>query len=213
LRSSGGRERVEPREILRQGLDTLGLPSDEGTIAQFMTYLAELKKWNRAYSITALRDDMDVVVSHFLDSALYMAGLDESVRSVADIGSGGGFPGVPMRILRPELEVYLIEPNRKKASFLRSLLGRLGLRDVRVHESRMEQLSGITVDAVVTRALFSVHELYEGASGIVGEGGRLILSKGPKYEEELRELEIEYEVLDIALPFSDAVRHIIILKT
>ena len=203
---------MELKELLRQGLDGLGLPSGDDTIALFMLYLDELKKWNRAYSITAIRDDRDVVVSHFLDSALYIAGLDESVRSLADMGSGGGFPGVPLRILRPELEVHLVEPNRKKASFLRTLTGRLGLRDVRVHESRMEQLSGITVDAVVTRALFSVRELYDGASGIVREGGRLVLSKGLKYEEELRELDMEYEVFDLALPFSDAIRHIIVIR-
>lgn len=203
---------MEHKELLRQGLETLGLPFDEDTLSKFMTYLGELKKWNRAHSITAIREDREVIVSHFLDSALYTAGLDESVRSLADIGSGGGFPGVPLRILRPDLEVHLVEPNRKKAAFLRTLTGRLGLRDVRVHECRMEQLDDIKVDALVTRALFSARELYDGASGIIREGGRLVLSKGQKYEEELGELDMKYEVIDIALPFSDAIRHIIVIR-
>lgn len=204
---------METSEILRQGLENLSLKNDEDTIALFMRYLAELKKWNRAYSITSIRDDQDVVVSHFLDSALYLRGLDESVASVADIGSGGGFPGVPLKILRPDLHVHLVEPNRKKASFLRTLSGRLGLSGVTVHEKRMEQLSGIKVDALVTRALFSVKELKEGATSLLSEGGRLVLSKGAKYEEELRGLDFKYEVLDLDLPFSEATRHIIVIRT
>jgi len=203
---------MEPRETLRKGLDTLGLPCDEATVARFMAYLAELKKWNRAYSITSIRDDHEVVVSHFLDSALYLRGLQDSVGSVADIGSGGGFPGVPIKILSPELDVHLVEPNRKKASFLRTLTGRLGLSGVTVHEMRMEQLRGIRFDALVTRALFSVRELREGATPILNEGGRLVLSKGPKYEEELRGLDFQYEVLDMELPFSGALRHIIVIR-
>jgi len=205
-------ETMGPSETLRQGLEKLGLPSDGDTLEHFDRYLSELKKWNRAYSITSIREDREVVINHFLDSALYLMAMDDNVRSLADIGSGGGFPGVPVKILRPELEVHLVEPNRKKASFLRMLSGRLGLNGVTVHEKRMEQLSGILVDAAVTRALFSATELYESASGIVSDGGRLVLSKGPKYEEELRDVSFMYEVLDIALPFSDALRHLIIIR-
>ena len=205
-------ETVGPRETLRQGLEKLGLPSDRDTLGLFDLYLSELKKWNRAYSITSIRDDREIAINHFLDSALYLVGLDDSVRSLADIGSGGGFPGVPVKILRPELEVHLVEPTGKKATFLRTLTGRLGLHGVTVHDKRVEQLSGVIVDAAVTRALFSVREFYDAASHTVREGGRFVLSKGPRYEEELRDVGLRYEVMDAALPFSDALRHIIVIR-
>ena len=201
-----------PRELLIKGLEQLSEKCGEGAEAMFMRYLAELKKWNRVFSITAIRDDRDVVINHFLDSALYLKGLDSGVASIADIGSGGGFPGIPMKILRPDLEVCLVEPSRKKASFLRTLTGRLGLSGVTVIEKRMEDLSGVRVNALVTRALFSVKELREGALPLLYDGGRLVLSKGARYKEELRGLDFDYEVLDIDLPFSDATRHIIVIR-
>ena len=202
---------MEPRETLSEGLKSLALPADEGTLDLFDRYLSELKKWNKAYSITSIREDRQVVISHFLDSALYLQGLDD-VQSLADIGSGGGFPGVVLKILRPELGMHLVEPNRKKATFLRMLVGRLSLKGVTVHECRMEDMDGVLVDAAVTRALFSVREFYEGTDALVREGGCLVLSKGPKYKEELEGVEFGYEVMDIELPFSDAVRHIIVIR-
>ena len=203
---------MDNRELLIDGLGKLGVSASDKAIEKFMLYLAELKKWNRTYSITSIKDDRDVIVSHFLDSAIYLKGLDASVTSVADIGSGGGFPGIPLKILRPELEMHLVEPTGKKVSFLQSMAVRLKLDNVTVHNKRMEQCDTLSVDAAVTRALFNAQEFCQKARMVVRQGGRIVLSKGPKYEAELAGVDFKYEVTDVELPFSEATRHIIVIS-
>jgi 16S rRNA (guanine527-N7)-methyltransferase len=197
---------TDPREVLLQGIEALGLTCDEAQAGLFMTYLSELKKWNRAYSLTSIRDDRGIVIKHFLDSLLYLKALPSEMGSLADIGAGAGFPGLPIKILRPELRLYLVEPVQKKAAFLRSTVRRLGLEGVEVLAQRVEDVSGFQVDACVTRALFAVAEFYETSRHIVLPGGVLVLSKGPKVEEELRETPIACETLEVVLPFEGAVR-------
>lgn len=212
MRKTDARKTPAPDELLSKGLETLGLPSGPEVIGAFMLYMAELKKWNRTYSITSIRDDHDIVISHFLDSALYLKGLDDTVGSLADVGSGGGFPGIPIKILMPRMEVALIEPTQKKATFLRMLIRRLRLSGVSVINSRLEEVEGLEVDVAVTRALFSAGELYHSASRIVRPGGRMVLSKGPRYVEEIQDAGFDFRVMDIDLPFSNAQRHIIIIN-
>lgn len=202
----------ELESLLREGLEILDIDLPDNAPALFMQYLEELKKWNRTYSITSIRDDRDVIISHFLDSAIYLRGLDADIQSLADIGSGGGFPGMPIKILRPEIKVHLVEPNRKKSTFLRMLAGRLELEDLTVHECRLEQCEELQVDAAVTRALFSADDFVQNTKAILNDGGSLVLSKGPKFEEELQGAWYKHEVIDIDLPFSDATRHIIVIK-
>jgi 16S rRNA (guanine527-N7)-methyltransferase len=197
-----------PQEILTRGLKALGISYEQSQIEAFLAYLSELKKWNRAYSLTSIRDDREVIIKHFLDSLLYLKALPEDTRSIADVGAGAGFPGLPIRIIRPALELHLIEPVRKKAAFLRNMVRRLGLAKVTVHNMRVEEVH-IQVDAALTRALFTVKEFHEQASHIVRPGGVLILSKGPRAGEELRESSLEHTLLEAELPFTETVRLLI----
>lgn len=198
-----------PQELLTGGLRALGISYEQSQIDAFMTYLSELKKWNRAYSLTSIRDDREIVIKHFLDSLLYLKALPENARSIADVGAGAGFPGLPIRIIRPTLELHLIEPVQKKAAFLRNIVRRLGLDRVTVHSMRVEDVRSIQVDAVLTRALFSVKDFYEKARHLVRPGGVLILSKGPKAANELRETSLEHTLLEAELPFTSTVRLLI----
>ena len=204
-------------DLLKKGLIELGLmPSEEQTNA-FMTYLSELKKWNKTYNLTGLKEDKDIIIKHFFDSLLYLKTLPESEIRVADVGSGAGFPGLPIKIIRPEIEMYLIEPSRKKAAFLKHIIRQLGLRKAEVIEKRIEEIRANQelaelVDVAVTRALFSIEDFMKKASHIVKEGGTLILNKGPKVDEELKKLQdVKYEILPINLPFSDIKRNLIIV--
>jgi len=204
-------------DLLKKGLIELGLmPSEEQTNA-FMTYLSELKKWNKTYNLTGLKEDKDIIIKHFFDSLLYLKTLPESEIRVADVGSGAGFPGLPIKIIRPEIEMYLIEPSRKKAAFLKHIIRQLGLRKAEVIEKRIEEIRANQelaelVDVAVTRALFSIEDFMKKASHIVKEGGTLILNKGPKVDEELKKLQdVKYEILPINLPFSDIKRFLIIV--
>jgi 16S rRNA (guanine527-N7)-methyltransferase len=204
---------AKPEKLLREGLSALGLAPSDACIDSFMLYLAELKKWNRAYSLTSLRSDEDIVLKHFLDSCLYLeAFAGDDVESLADVGSGAGLPGIPIKIMRPELRLWLIEPVGKKAAFLRHITRALGLEDTRVLEKRVQDVADIRVDAAVTRALFRAGEFYEKSRHIVREGGLLVLSKGPKFKDELKDLAVGYEVKEVCLPLTDIKRNIIVIR-
>jgi 16S rRNA (guanine527-N7)-methyltransferase len=202
-------------DLLKDGLIELGFtPSGEQTEA-FMTYLSELKKWNKVYNLTGLKEDKDIIIKHFLDSLLYLKALPDGEIKIADIGSGAGFPGIPINIMRPEIKVYLIEPSRKKSAFLRHVIRQLGLKKVEVMEKRIEEIRvnqelAELLDVAVTRALFSIKDFIKKVSHIVKEDGILILNKGPKVDEELKKLKgVKYEILPLNLPSSDIKRYLI----
>lgn len=200
-------------ELLREGLKLLDIPFVEDQITQFLIYLTELKKWNRAYNLTALKTDADIVIKHFLDSLLFLKVLPPHVRSIADIGSGAGFPGLPLKIMRPDIEGVLIEPVQKKALFLEHMQRVLKMSGTRIMNIRIEDVRDLLVDAAVTRALFSVGEFINKAERILEKGGVLILSKGPKLKDELRELETSAIMRkDIVLPFEGSIRHLVIVE-
>lgn len=202
----------ELRSLLKGGLASLGLEHSDKTLVAFDTYLFELMRWNKAYNLTSIRNERDVITSHFLDSALYVKALPEGAGSIADIGSGGGFPGLVMKILRPELKLYLIEPSGKKCAFLRNMQRKLSLDGVTVMEGRVEDVAGMQVDVAVTRALFAASEFTQKASHILSPGGTLILSKGPKVAEELESLSSPHRVMDMKLPGEDIIRHLVIIS-
>ncbi len=119
------------RLLLRRGTRTLGLDLSPPQLDQFLTYLDLLLKWNRRINLTALRSPDDIITRHFLDSLLLLPHLPETGR-LLDIGSGAGFPGLPLKIARPGLSVDLVEATTKKASFLKEAVRRLGLSGVNV---------------------------------------------------------------------------------
>ena len=207
-----------PDELLRDGIIALGFTASKEQINSFMTYLSELKKWNRAYNLTGLKKDKDIIIKHFFDSLLYLKVLPDGEIKVADIGTGAGFPGIPLKIIRPGIDMYLIEPSRKKSAFLRHITRRLGLKRIEVIEKSIQEIKvnkelPYLVDAAVTRALFSIKDFTKKASPIVKKGGTLILNKGPKVDEELKMLQNgKYEVLPVNLPFSDIKRYIVTVK-
>jgi 16S rRNA (guanine527-N7)-methyltransferase len=211
--SSGGWTEQEASGFLREGIRELGLRSGDGQIASFMTYLSELRKWNRAHNLTGLKRSGDIIIKHFLDSLLFIKVIPPGVRTLADVGSGAGFPGIPLKIAIPDLQVYLIEPTQKKAIFLRHICSRLGLEGIEVISGRIEGVEGLKVDVAVTRALFSVGDFLEKAGGILKEGGVLILSKGPKVDEEVKRLGPgEISLTRLRLPLSGITRHLVVVK-
>lgn len=200
-------------DLIRRGCEELDIPCSEAQVNQFLTYLAELKKWNKAYNLTGLKTDRDIVVKHFLDSLLFLKVLPAGTGTVADVGSGAGFPGIPLKIMLPAVKMFLLEPVQKKAIFLRHVCGILGLRGVEVMDRRIEDVEGLCVDAAMTRALFSIGDFAETAKGIVRKDGLLILSKGPKIEDELKGREMEnITVTDYKLPFTETVRHLVVVR-
>lgn len=206
---------MEIKQLLKNGLLELGIiPSDE-QINAFMTYLSELKKWNRAYNLTGLAKDEDIIIKHFLDSLLYLKAIPQGAIHIADIGTGAGFPGIPIKIVRPEIQMYLIEPSGKKAAFLRHIISQIQLKQIEVIEKRIEEVKvnkelPCAVDIGVTRALFDIGTFIKKTSHIIRPGGILILNKGPKVHEEAAKIgDVSYTLLTVDLPLSDIKRYIV----
>jgi len=200
-------------DLLRAGLEELGLGYSEKQVEAFITYLSELKKWNKAYNLTALKRDRDIIIKHFLDSLLFSKALPPEASTLADIGSGAGFPGIPIKIMCPNLSVSLIEPTQKKAIFLRHICGRLQLRNIEIIDKRIEEVKGLQVDVAVTRALYSVREFIEKTIGILNINGILILSKGPGLDKELEGIDQNgISIADFKLPFENIIRHMVVVR-
>lgn len=220
-RGRGSERKTEPDDLLKQGLTELNISCSEKTVRTFLTYLSELKKWNRAYNLTGLKTDDDIIIKHFLDSLLYIRALPRSPLRLADIGSGAGFPGVPLKIIMPETELTLVESSRKKAAFLRNIVRTLGLKQTAVLEERLEHLGGEfghAFDTIVSRATFSVREFLTLACPYVRPGGTLVLNKGPRVRDELAELESHpamkicvKEIIDCTLPVRKTERNLVVL--
>ncbi|MBM4144851.1 MAG: 16S rRNA (guanine(527)-N(7))-methyltransferase RsmG [Nitrospira sp.] len=206
------------KELLKEGLSELGLIPAEEQINAFIIYLSELKRWNKAYNLTGIKKDEDIVIKHFLDSLLYLKAMPTGELRVADVGSGAGFPGIPIKIILPDIEMYLIEPTGKKSIFLRYIIRQLDFKKTEVLEKRIEEVNvhqelALPVDIAVTRALFDIKDFIKKASHIVKKGGTIILNKGPKVKEELNILrDVKHEILTIKLPLSDINRHIVIVR-
>ncbi len=202
-----------PADLLRKGLRELGISFTEHQTEAFLFYLEELKRWNKAYNLTGLKTDREIIIKHFFDSLLFLKALPEHVRSLADIGSGAGFPGIPLKIMYPDPVVYLVEPSKKKAAFLRHVCKQLRLPDVEIIDRRIEEVTDLKVDAAVTRALFSIDDFLKKTQGIVKKKGVLILSKGPKLAEELQGVPSDrISTLDVKLPLLNIIRHLVVIQ-
>ncbi len=204
-------------ELLKKGFLELNLSLSENQIQTFIIYLNELKKWNKAYNLTGILDDREIIIKHFLDSLLYLKALPQEEIKLADIGSGAGFPGIPVKIIRPEIKMFLIESSLKKTVFLRHIIWKLGLKNISVIQNRIEKVLvnhdlEQPVDVAVTRALFGIRDFLKKASHIIKKDGILVLNKGQKIEEEIKELkDVKSKIIPVYLPLTDIKRNIIVI--
>jgi len=168
--------------------------------AQFETYLNRLVQVNQVMNLTAITDPQEVYEKHFLDSAL-IAPLIKQGATMADVGSGAGFPGVPLAILREDLKITLIEPTAKRCQFLSDLIRELKLNQVYVINDRAENLlcARETYDVVTARAVAPLSILLELCVPLVKEGGLMIAMKGQKGLEELEEAKNALKALNLTL--------------
>ncbi len=198
------------RPELAAGLEALGLPAALAT--PLLAYLALLARWNATYNLTAIRDPRDMVAKHLLDS-LAMQPFVRGLRTLADLGTGPGLPGIPLAIATPGLQVTLVESNGKKARFLREAVRQLGLGNVQVAESRIEAFQpGTHFDAITARALATLPLILELGGHLPGPGGRLLAMKGVVPDEEIAALPAGWRlaaVHPLRVPGLDAERHLV----
>ncbi len=216
---------MNPEELLKTGLNEIGFSYSKEQINAFITFLSELKKWNRAYNLTALKTDEDIIIKHFLDSLLYLKALEvHPIRKqknsngvkIADAGTGAGFPGIPIKIIKPEIDITLIEPSRKKTAFLRHIIRVLKLKGISLLDKRIEALGKNyenTYGVIVSRATFKVKDFMKKACPYAKENGILVLSKGPRVFEEIKELKNKSVIKKIIrLPFINTERNLLIIR-
>jgi 16S rRNA (guanine527-N7)-methyltransferase len=190
--------------LLRTALAEIGITLHEIQVKQFMLYLEQLQSWNRLVNLTGLKTDKDIIIKHFVDSLVALK--VEELRhhaTLLDIGTGPGFPGIPLRIAREDLNITLIEPTEKKISFLYLIVGLLKLDRVRIFHGTLEQFladgtANQRFDYVTTRALKPDMMLRYGAQLLAG-GGRLILYLSrpilsPEFEKKKWTLFKEYRL-------------------
>ena len=208
---------TESGAALEAGVARLGLALPAGGADRLASYLALLAKWNRTFNLTAIREPERMVTHHALDSLAVVPALP-AMRSlrVLDVGSGGGLPGIPIAIARPDAEVVLVDANGKKATFLQQAAIELPLANVTAVAARVEDYrSSAPFDVVISRAFADLATFAELARKHVAPGGALYAMKGVHPDEELAELPDDVEVVSatrLDVPGLDGARHLIVLK-
>ena len=204
------------RAELDAGLDALGLPRAHA--APLLAYLALLARWNRTYNLTAIREPRAMVGKHLLDSLAMHASVDAIAAAggrLADLGTGAGLPGIPLAIVKPQLQVTLVEANGKKARFLREAVRTLALGNARVAESRIEALRPPELfDAITARALATLPLILELGGHLLKPDGRLLAMKGTRPEEEIAALPAGWRLQGIdslRVPGLAAERHLVVI--
>jgi 16S rRNA (guanine527-N7)-methyltransferase len=201
--------------LLERGLAALGLDLPAAALERLLAYAALLGKWNKVYNLTAIRDPEQIITHHLLDSLAVLPHL-AAVRTLADVGSGGGLPGIPLAITRPELAVTSIETVSKKASFQQQARIELGLTNftplcVRVEQVRPE----IPFDGVISRAFSDLADFVHLVGHLTAPEGHLYAMKGVYPREEIAALPAGWAMdksIELQVPNLDAERHLIILK-
>jgi 16S rRNA (guanine527-N7)-methyltransferase len=205
-------DRATLRRRLVAGLSTLGLAVDETAVERLLDYVELLERWNATYNLTAVRDPAEMVTRHLLDSLAVAPHVTGA--TLADLGSGAGLPGIPLAIIAPEREVLLVDSNGKKARFLREAVRRLGLAQVSVAESRVENVSG-TFDCITARAFASLAEMLATGGHLLAQDGTWLALKGRFPQDELTAVPAEFRVVDVIalrVPGLDADRHLVVIR-
>lgn len=194
--------------LLQEGAAQVGVPLRDEQVKCFTAYLKELNQWRRRINLNSRKDDQEIIVKDFLDSLTVVKYLPLN-SSIMDLGSGAGFPGIPVKIVRPDLKLLLLEATRKKVFFLKDVQRVLGLSGIEIRwsgEGRgVEDLSGV-FDFVASRAFGFL--LKFAAEGIVflKRGGILLAMKGKKGREELEENLSSLEEMGLKLFFREEIR-------
>lgn len=213
-------------DVFLNGVKELDIELSDGDIERFSEYKRLLKEWNEKINITAIKDDDEIDIKHFLDSvSVFKSGLINGDEKIIDIGTGGGFPGIPIKIIKPDTEVVLLDGLNKRLKFLNEVIDRLKLQNISTVHGRAEELGRKkeyreTFDIAVSRAVASLNTLSEYCLPFVKVGGYFIAMKGPDVDEEIAQSinaieklggQIEKRI-DILLPSSDITHNLLLIK-
>lgn len=184
--------------LLSLGIEDLGLGLSGANIDRLELFLQEMARWNRVHNLTAIEDQKDSVVLHLIDSIAVLPIMDQFLGNktalIADLGSGGGLPAIPIAILRPEWRLTLIEAVRKKTAFLQHARGKLELKNTEILSERVETVAKKRpgeFDAVISRAFTSLANFLELSQPLLRPGGLVFAMKAKRADEELQEVSLD----------------------
>ena len=207
---------MTPKAALDRGLGELALTLPPGAPAKLMAYLGLLAKWNKTYNLTAIRDPLRAVSHHLLDSLAVLPDLAGRAGTLADVGSGGGLPGIPIAIAEPARRVTLNDASEKKGAFLRQAVIELGLSNATVHVGRAEDwrpAEGFAV--VISRGFASLVDFLGSCRHLAAPSGVLAAMKGTYPRDELAAVPADCdcrEVRHLKVPLLDAERHLVLCR-
>lgn len=207
---------MTPHQALQRGLGELALALPPGAAEKLMAYLELLAKWNKTYNLTAIRDPLQAVSHHLLDSLVVVRELSDRAGALADVGSGGGLPGIPIAIAEPARRVTLNDTNEKKGAFLRQAVIELGLRNADVHVGRVEDWRPQERFAVViSRGFASLLDFLSACRHLAAPAGVFAAMKGAYPEAELAQIPADCDCRDVRrlkVPLLDAERHLVLCR-
>ncbi|QEK13528.1 16S rRNA (guanine(527)-N(7))-methyltransferase RsmG [Crassaminicella thermophila] len=214
------------KEILEKGAKELGLYLNEYQIQQFLKYKDLLIEWNEKINLTAITEEKEVMIKHFLDSisCISLPYIKENSK-VIDVGTGAGFPGIPIHIYYPNVRLTLLDSLKKRINFLKEVCENLGLESVNFEHGRAEDFGKDKnfrekYDIAVARAVAQLNVLCEYCLPFVKVGGYFVCQKGPNIDEEMKDAKKAIEILggkfiekkDIKLPFSQIRHNVVVIQ-
>lgn len=212
--------------ILDTAADNIGLSFDDKKYEQFIKYKDLLKEWNQKVNLTAIKDDEGIIKKHFIDSMkIFKFQPLKNAKKVIDIGTGGGFPGIPMKIIKPDIDIVLLDSLKKRINVLEDILYKIDIKDVTAMHGRAEEF-GVDphhrqqYDAVVSRAVANLAVLSEFCIPYVKVGGYFLAMKGPAAEEEIKAAKNAIstlggkleEVIEVEIEDSDLNHNLVVIK-
>lgn len=217
-------EKIEFLRHVKQKAQEIGYTLQEEQLEQFFTYKELLIEWNKKMNLTAIEQEEDIITKHFIDS-LSIATYIPDTAKVIDIGTGAGFPGIPLKILKKDLSITLLDSLNKRITFLEEVIRNLSLENIQAVHARAEELAHKEeyreqYDIAVSRAVAPMHTLLEYMLPYVKIGGKCICMKGPNLQEESKDLQNCLETLggkiekieEIVLPETEIKRNIMLIK-
>jgi len=200
---------------LERGLDAMGIALDAAARTKLVAYLELIGKWNKVHNLTAVREPAQMVVLHLLDSLSVLPHVAHA-KTLLDVGTGAGLPGIPIAIARPDLAVTLLDSSHKKATFLRQAKAELALANVQVACERVENWHPpAPFDAVVSRAFAELADFVTQSGHLLAPGGTMLAMKGVYPFEEIARIPSTHRVENVvalAVPTLEAQRHLVLMK-
>ena len=217
---------MEDKNVLKNGCEFFHIPLSEMQEKQFQKYYEMLITWNQVMNLTAITDYDEVMQKHFVDSLSLMQGLDvSSCKTLIDVGTGAGFPGIPLKIMYPHLEVVLLDSLNKRVKFLNAVVEELGLKSIKAIHGRAEDIAKQkeyreSFDLCVSRAVANLSSLSEYCLPFLKRGGMFVSYKSGTVDEELKKAKKaifllggeKKKVIIFILPDSDIERSLVMIQ-